>query len=108
MVEEIMKNVYRIEVPLPENPLKALNSYLIRGSERCLLVDTGFNWVECKEAQLNGLAELGVEMSQVDFFLTHVHGDHSGLLYELASPESTVFCSQTDWDILLACMSRNY
>jgi len=108
MVEEILKNVFRIEVPLPRNPLKALNAYLVKGKSRSLLVDTGFNWPECKEAQMNSLAYLGIDWSEVDFFLTHVHGDHSGLLHELASPKSHVYCNKIDWDLLKASMSHNY
>lgn len=108
MVKEVLKNVFRIEVPLPRNPLKALNSYLIKGKSRSLLVDTGFNWPECKEAQINGLAHLAIDWSEVDFFLTHVHADHSGLIHELATPESHVYCNQIDWDLLKASMSHNY
>ena len=42
MVKEMAKNIYRIEVPMPDNPLRILNSYFIRGEERDLLIDTGF------------------------------------------------------------------
>ncbi len=31
MIEEILANLYRIEIPLPRSPLKALNSYVIKG-----------------------------------------------------------------------------
>ncbi|PIU23743.1 MAG: MBL fold metallo-hydrolase, partial [Chloroflexi bacterium CG08_land_8_20_14_0_20_45_12] len=34
MFEEILPNLYRIEVPLPGSPLKALNSYVIKGARR--------------------------------------------------------------------------
>ena len=40
MVTQVAPNLYRIPVPLPGNPLKNLNAYLIRG-HRNLLVDTG-------------------------------------------------------------------
>jgi hypothetical protein len=42
MPEEIRKNLYRVPVPLPGNPLKELNSYVIKGSDRTLVVDTAF------------------------------------------------------------------
>jgi Zn-dependent hydrolases, including glyoxylases len=108
MVEEVLTNIFRIEVPLPQNPLRALNSYLIKGRGRSLLIDTGFNWAECKEAQIKALQHLGVNWSQVDFFLTHVHGDHSGLLNELASENSVVYCSEKDWNILNESMTEQY
>ena len=31
MPQQIIPNLYRIPVPLPGNPLKELNAYLIRG-----------------------------------------------------------------------------
>jgi glyoxylase-like metal-dependent hydrolase (beta-lactamase superfamily II) len=108
MIEEILKGIYKIEIPLPRNPLRSLNSYLIKGMGKNLLVDTGFNWVECKEAQLNAMAALGVDWSEVDFFITHVHGDHSGLVHALASKNSRVYCSRTDADIMRASMTSAY
>ncbi len=41
MIEEVAKNIFRISVPIPNNPLKELNSYLIRGQDRCLLIGDG-------------------------------------------------------------------
>ena len=41
MIDEVYPNLYRIEIPLPRNPLKSLNSYVIKGSSRNLIVDTG-------------------------------------------------------------------
>lgn len=40
-IEEVLPGIYRIPVPLKGNPLKELNSYLIRGDKN-LLVDTAF------------------------------------------------------------------
>ena len=42
MIEEITLDLYRIEMPLPKSPLKALNSYLVIGPERNLIVDMGW------------------------------------------------------------------
>ena len=47
MFEKIFPDLYRIEIPLPKNPLKALNAYLIKGHDRSLIVDTGMNREEC-------------------------------------------------------------
>jgi glyoxylase-like metal-dependent hydrolase (beta-lactamase superfamily II) len=105
LIEEILPNIFRLQVPLPRNPLRTLNSYLIKGGKRNLLVDTGFNWPECKEALLAGMAELGIDWAEVDFYITHVHGDHSGLVYDLASSDSRVYCSRTDADIMRASMT---
>ena len=89
MVTEMMKNIYRIEVPLPKNPMKLLNSYLIRGKERSLIIDTGFNRPECREAMMSALDELHVDFDSTDIFLTHLHADHSGQIFSLKTDKNT-------------------
>ena len=80
MTEQAYKNIYRIYVPLTGNPLKSLNSYLIKaeGTGKNLLIDTGFNCEECLEALLAGMAELGATAENTDVFLSHMHSDHCG------------------------------
>jgi hypothetical protein len=41
MIGEILGNLSRFVIPLPDNPLKALNSYVIKTPERNLIIDTG-------------------------------------------------------------------
>jgi glyoxylase-like metal-dependent hydrolase (beta-lactamase superfamily II) len=41
-------------------------------------------------------AELGISPSNCDFFLTHLHADHSGLVSELATETSHIYCSKID------------
>jgi hypothetical protein len=47
MAEEIFPNLFREEIPLPQNPLKAINSYVIKDAGRFLMIDTGMNRPEC-------------------------------------------------------------
>lgn len=96
MPQEIVENVYCIEVPLPESPLKWLNSYLIKGKDRNLLIDTGFRRPECRAALEQGLGELGADMEKTDIFLTHLHSDHVGLAPELAGTSSKIWISEVD------------
>lgn len=84
MIHEITKDIYCIKVRLPENVLNELNAYVVRGDERSLLIDTGFDMDECEEDIMRGLAELGIEIGSVDVFITHMHPDHSGLLPRIA------------------------
>ncbi|KKM10544.1 beta-lactamase [Clostridiales bacterium PH28_bin88] len=100
MVEDILPNLYKIEVPLPKNPLKALNSYVIKTGERNLIIDTGMHREECINAINAGLSELDVDLGATDFFITHMHADHSGLVSYLATSTSTVFCGQPDADFV--------
>lgn len=108
MVKEIKKNIYVIEVPLPNNPLRLLNSYFVRGTKRSLLIDTGFNSDVCYEALRSGLEEIGADMSKTDVFLTHLHADHSGLSGRIASETSTIYISEIDKVRLEAFYAPDY
>lgn len=96
MIEQILPGIYKIDIPLPNNPLKSTNSYFIGGHERNLLVDTGFNCTESKTAMMEALHSLGAHMETTDLFITHLHADHSGLIDYLAAPATTVWMSETD------------
>ena len=96
MIEELMPGVFRLEVPLPRSPLKATNCYLVSDSERPLVIDTGFNRRECKEALVGMLAELGASPDSVDYFITHLHADHLGLAPSLAKNGTTVYFNEPD------------
>jgi glyoxylase-like metal-dependent hydrolase (beta-lactamase superfamily II) len=98
MIEKILANLYRIEIPLPKNPLKSLNSYVIKNRDRNLIVDTGWNQEECLNAMQAGLKELGVDIEKTDFFITHLHSDHLGLVSSLVTETSTVYFNQPDAD----------
>ena len=100
MTEQIGENLYRIGVPLPGNPLKELNSYLIRGTEGDLLIDTGFRREECRAALREGLQELGADQERTDVLLTHLHSDHAGLSREFAGSKRKIYITGTDMEIL--------
>lgn len=96
MTESILPGLYRIPVPLPGNPLKELNAYVLRGEERSVLIDTGFRQEACRAALFDGLAELGCLERPVDVVLTHLHSDHSGLAVEAAGERGRIYVSRTD------------
>lgn len=108
MPVEVLPHIYRIEVPLPNSPLKALNSYVIKTKRRSLVVDTGMNRKECLAAMLAGLEELGVDLEKTDFFLTHLHADHTGLVAELASEGSRIYFSAHDAAFFSAIGDTSY
>lgn len=99
-MEQVLPSMYKIEVPLPRNPLKAINSYIIRDGERTLIIDTGMNREECMTVMSAGLKELGVDLAQTDFFVTHLHADHLGLVSSLATDGATVYFSQPDANVI--------
>jgi len=96
MVEELLPDLYRVEIPLPGSPLKALNSYIVKGRGRFLIIDTGLNREECLRPMLSALKELEVDLSRTDFFITHLHADHSGLVGTLATDTSKVYFNRPE------------
>lgn len=96
MIEEVRDRLYRIEVPLPNSPLKELNSYVFKADDRNLIIDTGFNRSVCFEAMQKGLSALNIDLSRTDFMITHMHADHSGLVARLATKTSTIYFSRID------------
>lgn len=96
LIEKIFPNLYKVDVILPQNPLKSVNVYIIKGQERNLIVDTGMNRKECINVIETSLKELKVDLSYTDFFITHMHVDHSGLVSYLKTDSSKIYCSHID------------
>jgi glyoxylase-like metal-dependent hydrolase (beta-lactamase superfamily II) len=96
LIEEVADNIYRMEIPLPGNPLKAVNSYVIKDSGRNLIVDTGLNRDECMEAMQSGLKALRVHLEETDFFVTHLHADHFALVPRLVADARTIYFNRPD------------
>jgi glyoxylase-like metal-dependent hydrolase (beta-lactamase superfamily II) len=96
MIYPVNERIFRIEVRLPNNPLKLLNAYVLKGSSRNLLIDTGFNLPESFEDLSEGIAALGLDMSRTDIFLTHCHADHTGLVPKIAASGTQIYISGPD------------
>jgi glyoxylase-like metal-dependent hydrolase (beta-lactamase superfamily II) len=101
MIERILPDMYRVEIPLPRNPLKALNSYVIKSPDRCYFIDTGMNRKECRQAMDEAVQELDIDLSRTDFFITHLHADHEGQARELATPTSVIYMSEDEAAIII-------
>jgi len=100
MIEQILPELYRMEIPLPGSPLKAVNSYLIKGEGRFLIIDTGMKREECQEAMFAALKELNVDLRKTDFFITHLHADHLGLVALMATNNAKVYFSRMEAQII--------
>lgn len=96
MPEALAANLYRIVVPLPDNPLKEINSYILTSSDRNLVIDTGMNRPECREVLERGLEEIGLDLERTDFLATHLHADHQGLISTLMRPGSRAYMGRED------------
>lgn len=108
MAQRIAEGLWRLDIPLTGSPLKNLNSYLVVGEGRSLLIDTGFRMPECLEAMERELAETGVEREGMDIFLTHLHSDHAGLAPQLLRGDGQILISDRDADGLAACQTEAY
>ena len=99
MVENVYKNIYMIYIPLPGNPLKWLNCYVIRAEKggKNLLIDTGFNRPECYEALMDGLHELDIVPADMDVYLSHIHSDHTGNAGALQAMGCRILMNQPDY-----------
>ncbi|MCX7856622.1 MAG: MBL fold metallo-hydrolase [Deltaproteobacteria bacterium] len=106
MAEEILENLFRISIPLLGSPLGNLNSYLIKGEEKFLLIDTGWNEKSCLNHVVSELKKLNVDLKRMDIFITHVHADHAGLASALASQTSKVYFNREEAPIVNSTPSR--
>lgn len=98
--EQILPGLYRIVVPLPGSPLKEVNSYVFTSRERNLVVDTGMNRPECREAMDAGLDDIGIDLEKTDFIATHLHADHHGLVASLLRPGRRAYMGAIDAAIM--------
>ena len=98
MYKEVYPGIFRVSVPLPGNPLKAVNSYFIppKGGVKGLIVDTGFKEPEGQKVLTEALAEMGADLENTDIFLTHSHSDHSGLSVLIARENTKIYASAED------------
>lgn len=98
---ETEKGIYSFPIPLPGNPLKWLNCYVLKGDcGRNLLIDSGFHRKECTEALFAGMEELGLSPDNTDILFTHLHADHTGNGYELYKRNYRILMGKTDHDLM--------
>lgn len=91
-------DIYTIYIPLPNNPLKSLNCYVIKTNTKNLIIDTGFNTPVCYEALISGLNELNIDINNTELFLTHMHADHIGLVSSIMKDDSIIYMSAIDYE----------
>ena len=96
MIELVYPKIYCSKIPLPRNPLKELNSYIVVSADRNLIIDTGFNQPECADALFKGIEELGLEIAKTDVLLTHRHSDHTGLASMLEEKGASIYAGHKE------------
>ena len=96
MIEELLPHIHKITVPLPKNPLKSVNSYVLLSEKRNLVIDTAFNRPTCREFLRQAYSKIGLNPNRTDFFATHLHVDHNGLIATFAKPEAKKYMGKAD------------
>ena len=96
MLEKVLDNIYQIKIPLPNNPLRELNSYLIKSRDKSLLIDTGFNVEESRKSLISSLEKLNIDFNKLDILITHLHADHSGQVYLFKETSPKIYASSKD------------
>lgn len=95
---QVHEGIFLEEIPLPDNPLKAINNYLVLSKGESLTVDTAFNRPICRDRMEGILREKGVDPSRHRLFLTHLHSDHTGLAALFADRGTEVLMGKADGD----------
>lgn len=96
------EGLHRIELPLGDNPLGAVNAYLIDRDDGPVLIDTGWRTPETRAALAAALARLGRSPDELRaIVLTHGHPDHCELAAELRGRSGApVLPHEGDWPAL--------
>ncbi len=81
---EVIPGIYRMPLPLPIPTVSHINTYLVKGDNGYLLVDTGWNTEEAFASLKKQLAELGINGREISrIVVTHAHPDHYGMAGKL-------------------------
>lgn len=86
MPRDVAPGIHRLPLPLLDNPLGTVNSYVTGGGDGVRLVDCGWNTPDAYAALAGGLATLGHGIQDIrEILVTHIHPDHFGLAERLVN-----------------------
>ncbi len=96
--------VYLIVVPFANGPIESTNCYVVKEGGSALVVDVGAKSRRGLAVMTAALDEIGVNPATADYFITHLHLDHVGMLSALAGADSKVYVDEGDfWADWLRC-----
>ena len=79
-MKEVIPGIYHLQLPIPDSHMGHVNTYLVRGDDGYLLIDTGWNSEEAFNSLKKQLAEIGIDLEDISqIVVTHTHPDHFGL-----------------------------
>lgn len=97
-MREVYPHIYLNEIPLPNNPLKAINNFLVVGDDEYLMVDTAFDMAECRKSMEDLIEDHAIDITKLTVFLTHLHSDHTGLAPYLQKSGARLVMGKIDGD----------
>ena len=89
--------VYLIVIPFANGPIESTNCYVVKDGEKALVVDVGAKSRRGLAVMTAALDEIGVDPARADYFITHLHLDHVGMLSALAGADSVVYVDEGDF-----------
>ena len=100
---QIVPGIHQIKVPIPDNPLGHLNTYLIEGSEGWLMIDTGWFTPDAFDSLKAGIKDMGLTLPDVStMVITHMHPDHYGLAGKIKqlSPQTELVAHRWEAELI--------
>jgi glyoxylase-like metal-dependent hydrolase (beta-lactamase superfamily II) len=94
---KITSCIHQIKIPIPDNPLKHINCYIIEGRDGWIMIDSGWYTEEAFNVLLKSLMDLGLTPKDIStIIITHIHPDHFGLAGKIKqiSPKIRLFMHQ--------------
>jgi len=86
MIEQAAPGIYRLPLPLLDNPLGSVNAYVVESDNGIMLVDCGWDTPDAYAALVAGLAAIGRAITDIRaIVVTHIHPDHFGLAARLVT-----------------------
>lgn len=107
-MEEVCKNIFMFQVPLPKSALKSINIYLIKTEDRAVVFDTGYNTQMSKDSMVENLKRLDLEIKDCDLILTHLHADHTGLASFFYERGARIYAGKVDGDLMNGMAEGSY
>ena len=101
MAEQLLDDIYRLEIPIPKNPLKYTNSYVIKHGDGALIIDVGLGKRESYEIFMRETKEIGIDLNKTVFVITHMHADHCGLISDVSKKSSKVIFTKEDASFII-------
>ena len=99
----IIPGIHQLRIPIPDNPLEYLNSYLLEGIDGWLMIDTGWYTPDAFNAMETELKNLGLTLQDIAIMVvTHVHPDHFGLAGKIkqVSPRTELLTHRWESDLI--------